>query len=49
MKPHYNQPHNIRLPEEVKLNEVQQYRFREIQHARQKYEARRMYNDRRRE
>jgi len=46
MKPTYTQPHNIKLPE-IELNEVQRYRFRELQHARQKYESRRMYKDRR--
>lgn len=49
MKIQYQQPHNIRIPEEGEFNPVQEYVFREVQHHRQKYEARRMYQDRRRE
>lgn len=49
MSPKYQQPHNIRIPEEVEFNIVQEYQFIMKQHARQKYEARRLYKDRRRE
>ena len=48
--PSYEQPHNISLPsrEFVELDPVQIDRFREKQHARQKYFARRKRKDERR-